>query len=82
MLAALLGFIGLGGIGHIYAGRIRRGVVLLVVLLVTGTLAVFFWIVVVPAILHIILVVWTIYDARNVCKEYNTVLADTGRPPW
>jgi hypothetical protein len=26
--------------------------------------------------------IWNIYDAYNLCKEYNIILTQTGRPPW
>lgn len=82
VLAAVLGIIGLCGIGHIYAGRLSRGILILLASLVTGALVVFMWIIIVPVIIHIGLVIWTIFDARNVCREYNTTLSDTGQPPW
>lgn len=82
VLAALLGLIGLGGIGHIYVGKIPRGAGVLAITLVTGTLAAFLWLLVVPVIIHIGFVVWSVYDARGLCRGHNAVLAGTGRPPW
>ena len=38
LLAALLGFTGVCGIGHIYVGRTRRGIIILVPTLVAATL--------------------------------------------
>lgn len=87
VLAALPGILGLVGIGHIYLGRVERGVVLLVVgllLAVPGTALAF----TAPAlglplllILFVPLWVWSIFDTRNICRGYNDALDSTGQPP-
>ena len=133
LLAALLGFGGVCGIGHIYVGRVRRGIIILVPTLVAAALwgAVFvvalpdapdptatmadqaasMWVVVgfvawmvyvglamvanlgiqgMWALVVLVMVVmvpvgfvtWTIFDARKLCKAYNAVMDETGRPPW
>jgi|BEDMetMinimDraft_2_1075160.scaffolds.fasta_scaffold00388_5 hypothetical protein len=75
------------GLGHIYVGRLTKGIPLLLVGLALGfvtgklfdsgnpvflaTLAVFFAV-----------WIWSILDARKLAKEYNTSVLRTGRAPW
>lgn len=118
LLAALLGFGGVCGIGHIYVGRVRRGIIILVPPLVAAALwgvvfvvilsesldpmadlaaalelvvgfvvwmlqgkgALVAWVVLV--MVPVGFVIWTIFDARKLCKRYNSVLDETGRAPW
>ena len=118
LLAALLGFGGVCGIGHIYVGRVRRGIIILVPMLVAAALwgvlsvlvlsgspdpmadlaaalglvvgfvawmlqgkgALVAWAVLV--IVPVGFVIWTIFDARKLCKAYNVVMDETGVPPW
>lgn len=87
VLAALPGIFGLVGIGHIYLGRVERGVVLLVVgllLAVPGTALAFTAPVLGLPLLLILFVplwVWSIFDARNICRRYNDALDSSGQPP-
>ena len=80
ILTIVLGLCFLGGIGHVYLGKIIKGIVILIVgLLIAGlTLAT-------AGIGLIILIpyaLWVIYDAHKLCKRYNNYLEETGRPPW
>ncbi|MEX2192611.1 MAG: hypothetical protein WD717_04455 [Nitrosarchaeum sp.] len=68
------------GVGQMYMGKIGRGVGILIggiFLAVIGvmTLGVGF-------IIFIILFIWQIIDAYNLCKKYNNYLSQNGRPPW
>jgi hypothetical protein len=83
LLAVLLGLFGLFGIGHLYVGRLARGLWLLFGGLVfTST----YWIpldlmmprferaTTLSLIIHAgacVLWIWTIFDARKVCREHN-----------
>ena len=85
VLAILLGLFTLCGIGQIYAGKIGRGICILIgnwVLLVIGGATLFFLIGIPILIGAFILFIWQIIDARNLCREYNDYLANNGRPPW
>jgi len=92
VLAIILGFFGLWGVGHMYAGKFGKGVLLLVAGLIFAGL---FW---VSLLLTIILIgyvglvlfglimfagwLWQAYDAYNTVKRYNQISLQTGRAPW
>lgn len=86
VLAAVLGLIGICGIGHIYVGRLARGFVLLfgsVAIGVAGFLmgVMFLWFpefVFVPLAAYLGFYVWTVFDARSVVKKHNESLDDAG----
>ena len=76
VLAAILGFIGFMGIGHMYAGNVGRGIALL---LGGWVLWILFWvtiwllvgIVFIP--IGVALWIWSIYDVRSIIKSQSTV---------
>ena len=85
ILAAVLGFFGLCGIGHMYIGRVGRGVGLLIgilVLDVIGFATVMFLVGIPFLIAALAIYIWHIFDVRNLCREYNNYLSQNGRPPW
>ena len=88
MLSILLGLFGIQGVGHLYVGKIGKGVgiligsiilfVLALVLISTGIGA----IAGVPMIIgYLIMFIWQIIDSRNLCREYNQYLEQHQRPP-
>ena len=80
VLTIILGLFCFGGIGHIYLGKIIKGIVILIVGIIIAVIAV-----VTGGIGLIILIpyaLWVIYDAHKLCKRYNNYLEETGRPPW
>jgi len=92
ILALGLGIFGLWGIGHLYAGRIARGVGLFIAGLVMGAL---FWASVILSLLFIGVVgmvlfalffmggwLWQAFDAYNVTEEYNELYVSPRRNPW
>ena len=80
ILTAVLGLCGLGGIGHMYIGRIGRGIVILVIGLVL--IAVTFASMGLGLIGLIPFAIWVVYDAYKLCKSYNTHLEQHGKAPW
>ena len=92
VLAIILGFCGLWGVGHMYAGKSGKGVLLLVAGLIFAGL---FW---VSLLLTVILIgyvglvlfglimfagwLWQAYDAYKTVKRYNQIALQTGRAPW
>jgi len=92
VLALILGIFGLWGVGHVYAGKIGKGIGLLVAGLIFGGL---FW---VSLVLTVILIgfaglaifglilfggwLWQTYDAYETAKTYNILAQQTGRAPW
>lgn len=81
-LAAVLSLI-LPGLGQMYAGQIGRGLLfLLIVVPLTAIIAVLFFWLILPLFLPLAFWIWNIFDAYNVCNEYNRRLMQTGTPPW
>lgn len=98
VLALILGFFGLWGVGHIYVGKLGRGFALLIigVLLAIGG----FLLIIGAAfagglaglaggaifwVITIILLVgwiWQTFDAYNLAKRYNEYVYEHGRAPW
>ena len=80
VLTIVLGIIGLGGIGHLYLGKIIKGIVLCIVgiilLIITILTSGIGLIVLIPY------AIWVVYDSYKLCKRYNNDLEQTGRPPW
>ena len=71
------------GIGQIYAGRLVRGLLFLFLGIPIATvLAVLFWWTIIALFLPFAFWVWNIFDAYNLCVQYNKQLAETGKPPW
>jgi TM2 domain-containing membrane protein YozV len=83
VLAVLVGLIGFYGVGHMYVGRIRRGLVILFLDWVISIPSFFSLVVglsgdiellvlgVVLLVGSLILWIWQIFDARRVCREHN-----------
>ncbi len=87
--------LGIMGVGHIYLGRVRRGVIILII-------GIILWIgLIVPVLFFgmfpfyyfgggfavfimgiIVLFILQILDSRKLCKEYNEYLEQHGKPPW
>ena len=80
VLTVVLGIFGFGGIGHLYLGKIIKGIVLCIVgiilLLFTIMTVLMGLVVLIPFALIVV------YDAYRLCKRYNNDLEQTGRPPW
>jgi TM2 domain-containing membrane protein YozV len=67
------------GLGHLYAGLITKGLLLIVayfILLVIGALTI------IGLILPLILWIWGLYDTNKTINRYNEQLRKTGNPPW
>ena len=79
VLTVVLGIFGLGGIGHLYLGKIIKGIVLLIVGII---LAIIGWLTIFGLIILLIFALCVVYDAYRLCKRYNNDLEQTGRPPW
>ncbi len=95
VLSIVVGLMGIMGVGHIYLGRVRRGLIILIVgVLIWG--AVF-----VPVLFlgmlgeleedsvdptavigMFILFIWQILNSHKLCKEYNEHFEEHGKPPW
>ena len=80
VLTVVLGIAGLGGIGHLYLGKIIKGIVLCIVGIIL--LAVTIMTVLMGLVILIPFALIVVYDAYRLCKRYNNDLEQTGRPPW
>ena len=80
VLTIVLGFFGLGGIGHLYLGKIIKGIVLCVVGIILFIITILTMGIGIIALIPFALFV--IYDSYRLCKRYNNDLEQTGRPPW
>ena len=80
VLTVVLGIFGIGGIGHLYLGKIIKGIVILIVgiilLIITILTSGIGLIVLIPY------AIWVVYDSYKLCKRYNNELEQTGRSPW
>lgn len=88
LLSILLGLFGIQGVGHIYVGKIGKGVGILIGSIILFALAIFLTatgigaIVGIPMIIgYLIMFIWQIIDSRNLCREYNQYLEQNQRPP-
>ena len=80
ILTVILGLFGLGGIGHMYIGKIGKGIAILIVGIILLVV-----VVVTMGIGLIALIpfaIWVVYDAYKLCKYYNAHLEQHGRVPW
>lgn len=87
LLAGLIGVVFMG-VGHIYLGRMGRGIVILFSGILTGILfyaamvTAFFSIGILFGIVRLSLWIWQIHDAHKLTRRYNDALESTGIPPW
>jgi TM2 domain-containing membrane protein YozV len=94
VLALVLGFFGLMGVGQIYVGRLARGIVLLIVgiilaVLTYGSFLLGFvtfglgWVgALVFGVILLILWIWQTFDAYGLAKKFNKAVEETGKTPW
>ena len=80
ILSILLGLLTICGIGEIYAGKVGKGIgililgwVLIVVGFATGGIVL---------IAYLAIFIWQIFDTKKLCREFNEYVSQNGRPPW
>lgn len=94
LLALILGLGFLYGIGHIYVGRIGRGLVLLATGVILGILVYVSFAVSVLTfgaglivtifllLVALIVNIWQTYNAYRLAKEFNAHVQQYGKTPW
>ncbi len=86
IVSLLFSFIGLCGIGQIYAGRLQRGIGVLIGGWIIAGIATFLAFTIVGICVSIplafIYMIWQAYDAYSLAKEYNERLQKDGKAPW
>ena len=80
LIAAIGGLFGFSGIGHMYVGKVVKGIVILVGGLVLFVLG--FFTIGVTFVLYFILWIWQIFDARKLANQFNESLQNSGKQPW
>ena len=80
VLTAVLGIFGFGGIGHLYLGKIGKGIAILVVGIILLVVTVVTMGIGLVALIPF--AIWVVYDAYKQCKFYNAHLEQHGRAPW
>ena len=80
VLTVVLGIFGFGGIGHLYLGKIIKGIVILIVGIILLIITIFTMGIGLIALIPY--AIWVVYDSYKLCKRYNNDLEQTGRPPW
>ena len=80
ILSIILGILGICGIGQIYAGKVGRGVAMLIVGIIV--LIIGFATMGIGLIAYLGFFIWQIFDTKNLCREYNEYFSQNGRPPW
>ncbi len=88
LLSILLGLFGIQGVGHLYVGKIGKGVgiligsIILIIVAIALTATGIGAIIGIPLIImYIVMFIWQIIDSRNICREYNRYLEQYHKPP-
>ena len=88
LIAFIGGIFGLPGIGHIYIGKVGKGIGILIAGIIIAALLVFITIsfeIILSFILgiaYLALWIWQIFNARKLAKEFNESVRITGKEPW
>jgi len=80
ILSIVLGLLGLNGIGQIYAGKVGRGIGIMIGSWVLIVVAAFTF--GIGLIAYLAIFIWQIVDTKNLCREFNEFVSKNGRPPW
>jgi TM2 domain-containing membrane protein YozV len=87
ILAGLLGAFGAMGVGHLYVGRLRRGLAIFA----AGVLCIASWLcgfvvanplMLLGGIAGFCLWLWQIFDAYGLAKRYSDFVREHGKAPW
>jgi TM2 domain-containing membrane protein YozV len=94
LLALIFGLSFLYGIGHIYVGRIGRGIILLAAGVILGilvyvsvavsvlTFGAGFIVTIFLLLVALVVNIWQTYNAYRLAKGFNAHVQQYGKPPW
>ena len=98
ILALFIGAIGFMGVGHMYAGKVKAGMIFLIIGFIMNAIFLIFLyeynmklsnftdvmiiLFFLVCICDISIYIWQIYDAYIITKEYNNTILKTGHAPW
>jgi predicted amidophosphoribosyltransferase len=86
IIALIAGFFGFSGVGHMYIGKTKFGIGIMLL----GWLIGLIWIglstinpiLAIVGIVSIIFWIWQAYDANKKAKYYNEYIKSNGKAPW
>ena len=82
LITVIFGIIGCGGVGHIYLGKIGKGIGLLIIGIILFIISLVLIFMMMPFfIVLVIFAIWVVFNARSDCRKYNDAMERTGRPP-
>ena len=89
LLSILLGLFGIQGVGHMYVGKIGKGIAILIgsIILIVFALVSMMSIIgialgAILLIVYFIVFIWQIIDSRKLCQEYNEYMEKNNKAPW
>ncbi len=89
LLSILLGLIGIQGVGHMYVGKVGKGVGILIGSLILFLVAIGLTVTGIGAIvgiplmiIYFIMFIWQIINSRKLCQQYNDYLEQHDQRPW
>lgn len=85
VLSLVLGLIGLPGAGHMYVGKVGKGVTILIgsfILFIAGAATLSLGFGIVLLIMYFVIFIWQIFSSRDLCRYYNDYVNRTGLSPW
>jgi hypothetical protein len=87
LIAFIGGIFGLPGIGHIYKGKLGKGIGILILGLFLYAMMIasifgFSPMTFIFAIAYLIMFIWQIFSARGQAREFNKLVKESGKEPW
>ena len=89
LIAFIGGIFGLPGIGHIYVGKVGKGIgilisgIIIAVLLVIMVISLQSILLFILGIAYFVLWIWQIFNARKLAKKFNELVrTNGGKEPW
>lgn len=89
LLAIIFGILGFPGVGHIYIGKIKRGIGFILLMIPVGALAVagmifhpFFFISFLGIVVWLVVFIWQLKEVKKLCTQYNEHFLKTKEELW
>lgn len=89
LLAIIFGILGLPGVGHIYIGKVKRGIGFILLMMPVGALGVagmvsapFFFISFLGFPIWLVVFIWQLKEVKKLCTQYNEHFLKTKEELW
>lgn len=87
LIAFIGGIFGLPGIGHIYIGKLGKGIGILILglflyAMMIGSIFGFPPMALIFGIAYLIMFIWQIFSARGQARQFNELVKETRKEPW